>query len=73
MEANLASPEFKEHLSESNYGSVKETSFPKQVQCLKVTCDVKFPFFKTQRDDQGDLALNLGLLLELPVEPVVVK
>ena len=28
LEANLASPAFKEHLSESNYGSVKETSFP---------------------------------------------
>ena len=28
-EVNLASPEFREHLSELNYGSVKETSFPK--------------------------------------------
>ena len=57
-EATLASPEFREHLSEFNYGSVKETSFPKQGQCLKVTYDRKFPFLKTRSDNQGDLALN---------------
>lgn len=59
LKANLPSLDFKERFSELNYGSVKETSFPKQAQCLRVTYR-KFLFFKTQSDKhvRGDLALN---------------